>query len=196
MGKSKVIPKRWPELQALLKEKLKNSGRFTMCESFNPNIKISVQNLIIPFITKQSVLPNTTNSIVISISYTGYFRKEILKIFSRILCKNICWSVFLGQLSSEWIIHITTQFVFRELQEMKKLVTHCFFSFISHASSIRSINWHLRKSYEKNKIYLTAVKLSGTLLCIAGLILTNLIRQLISGLGQILSLKGSKFRSS
>lgn len=128
-----------------------------MCESFNPNINVSVQNLIIPFITKQNVLPNTTNSTVVSISYTGYFREEILKM-KQDKHKNIYWSVFLGQFSSELIIHITTQIVQRQLQEMEELVTHCFFSFISHASSIRSINWHLWKSYEKTQSILNSCK--------------------------------------
>lgn len=94
---------------------------------------------------------------MVSISYTGYFREEILKM-KQDKCKNICWSVFLGQLSSELIIHITTQIVFRQLEEMRALVTHCFFSFISHASSIRSINWHLWKSYEKTQNILNSCK--------------------------------------
>lgn len=51
----------------------------------------------------------------------------------------------LGELESEhnWaVLHENSQVI----NKKRKQVTYCFFSFVSQASSIRSINWHFWKS--------------------------------------------------
>lgn len=104
---------------------------------------------------------------------------------------NIQMILQLARSLMNWLyIHFTTQVLFRQLQGMRKLITHCFFSFISHASSILSINRHLRKSCQKSSIYIYIYMISSSkmehYLCILQLILKS-ARLLISHSGYILS---------